>query len=116
LEGETFVEKQWFDPLFPEPFYCTPCPPGFEQWPKETPNKGEREKEKRRKERGERSGVTVSVTFLGEVAKKKAMAMPSAAHRRLVSISTGSRGGWEFTKTEIHEQRGKMQGEWLVTF
>lgn len=25
-------------------------------------------------------------------------------------------GGWEFTKTEIHEQRGKMQGEWLVTF
>ena len=28
LEGETFVEKQWFDPLFPEPFYCTPCPPG----------------------------------------------------------------------------------------
>ena len=28
LEGETFVEKQWFDPLFPAPFYCTPCPPG----------------------------------------------------------------------------------------
>ena len=57
-----------------------------------------------------------SVTFPGEVAKRGAMAMPSAAQRRLVSISTGSRGGWEFTKTEIHEQRGKMQGEWLVTF
>jgi hypothetical protein len=42
LEGETFVEKQWFDPLFPEPFYCTPCPPrGLNNGQKKTPNKME---------------------------------------------------------------------------
>ena len=73
--------------------------------------KGEKEKGERRKEWGD----CVCDLSWGS-CKEKAMAMPSAAHRRLVSISTGSRGGWEFTKTEIHEQRGKMQGEWLVTF